>query len=114
MSTEIRFSQIPATPLTEAATIISQILPHQGSIEVQNDQPGKEHAWHTHPTNETLVILEGSVRFYYEGGERICSSGDIIHLPSHVRHGSIALDDGCIYLIAMEAHRVEGSRDVDA
>lgn len=112
MSTEIRFSQIPATPLTGAAGIISQILPHQGSIEVQNDQPGKEHAWHTHPTDETLVILEGSVKFYFDDGERICKSGDIIHLPANKRHGSIALDEGCIYLIAMEAQTIEGSRNV--
>lgn len=114
MTEEIRYSRIPATPLSDAAGIIRQILPHQGSIEVQHDQPGKEHSWHTHPTDETLVILEGSVRFYHEAGERICRPGDVIHLPAHLRHGSVALDDGCVYLIALEAHRLEGSTHVDA
>ncbi len=111
---DIRFSALPATPLKDAAGIISQLLPKQGCIEVQHDQPGKEHAWHTHPTDETLVILEGSVRFYFEGGERICTSGEIIHLPAFKRHGSIALQDGCVYLISMEPHTIEGAKNVDA
>ena len=114
ISEDIRFSSLPATPLSDAAGLIAKMLPRQGSIEVQHDQPGKEHAWHTHPTDETLVILEGSVRFYFEGGERICRSGDVIHLPAFKRHGSIALDDGCVYLIAMESHSFEGASDVDA
>ena len=114
ISEDIRFSNLPATPLTGAAGLIAKMLPRQGCVEVQHDQPGKEHAWHTHPTDETLVILEGSVRFYFEGGERICRSGDVIHLPAFKRHGSIALDDGCVYLIAMEPHTFVGASDVDA
>ncbi len=110
----IQFSALPATPLSDAAGLISKMLPKQGCVEVQHDQPGKEHAWHTHPTDETLVILEGSVRFYFEGGERICRSGDVIHLPAFKRHGSIALDDGCVYLIAMEPHSFEDAKNVDA
>lgn len=80
--------------------LIHRLLPDQGSIEVQRDVPGKEHAWHTHPTDETLVILEGSLRFYWDGGETICTPGAAISLPAGMRHGSVALDDGCVYLIA--------------
>lgn len=114
IATPITFSRIPAASLSSAAPIIARLLPHQGSIEVQHDQEGKEHAWHTHPTNETLVILEGKVRFYHEAGERICTPGDVIHLPAHVRHGSVALDGGAVYLIAMQAHSPEELAHVDA
>ncbi|WP_082735852.1 cupin domain-containing protein [Polycladidibacter stylochi] len=77
------------------------LLPSQGAIEVQNDQPGKEFPWHEHNCDETLVILEGSLRFYWEGGERICHPGDVICLPKGMRHGSVALENGAKYIIAM-------------
>lgn len=112
--TSINFSHLDHTSLAGSAPIISRILPEQGSIEVQHDQPGKEHAWHTHPTDETLVILEGSVRFYHEAGERICMPGDVIHLPAGIRHGSVALEDGAVYLIALQAHSFNEATDVDA
>lgn len=82
------------------SNVIKKLLPDQGAIEVQHDVPGKEHAWHTHATNETLVILNGSVRFYWDQGERICKPGDVISLPAGTEHGSVALDRGAIYLIA--------------
>lgn len=87
---------------TNLDIVASTMLPLQGSIEVQRDQAGKEHTWHTHTTDETLVIIEGGVRFYHEGGERICKKGDVINLPCGVKHGSVALEEGAIYMIAME------------
>lgn len=101
MST-ITFDKLTEEQLNDQASLVRTLLPKQGSIEIQHDQSGKEHAWHTHPTDETLVILEGSVRFYSEQGERVCTRGDVINLPVGVRHGSVALDNGAIYLIAME------------
>jgi len=82
--------------------LIESLLPDQGCIEVQRDVSGKEHAWHSHESDETLVILEGKVHFYWEGGTRVCEPGDVISLPSGVRHGSIALDGGATYLIAFQ------------
>jgi quercetin dioxygenase-like cupin family protein len=71
--------------------LIEECLPAQGSIEVQHDERGKEHAWHTHPTDETIVVLSGSLKFYWEGGERVCGPGDVIQLANGTRHGSVAL-----------------------
>lgn len=82
---------------------ISSMLPVQGSIEVQRDAPGKEHSMHIHETDETLLILAGSLRFYWDGGEKICQPGDAIRLPAGTRHGSVALADGAIYAIAFTA-----------
>lgn len=93
----IHASQItpPALP-----ALIRRLMPVQGSVEVQHDQPGKCHDWHAHPTDETLVVLDGGLRFYWTGGERLCGPGDVIHLPAGARHGSEALAAGVTYLIA--------------
>lgn len=83
--------------------VIEDLLPDQGCIEVQRDVPGKEHPWHVHDTDETLVIIDGSVRFYWDKGERICGKGSVISLPAGTRHGSVALGEGATYLIAFHA-----------
>jgi quercetin dioxygenase-like cupin family protein len=88
--------------VNDAPAIIFRILPQQGSIEVQKDAPGKLHDWHKHDTDETLIIVAGAVRFFWEGGERNCQPGDLINLPAGELHGSQALEDGSIYLIALQ------------
>ncbi|MAM75779.1 cupin domain-containing protein [uncultured Tistrella sp.] len=84
--------------------LIRTLMPEQGAVEVQRDRPGKEHAWHAHPVDETLVILEGSLRFYWAdvsgNTETLCRRGDVIRLPAGIRHGSVALEGGVVYLIA--------------
>ena len=86
--------------ISEWKPLVEKLLPDQGCIEVQRDVAGKEHAWHQHDTDETLVILDGAVRFYWDRGERICTPGSVISLPAGVRHGSVALESGATYLIA--------------
>ena len=80
--------------------LIFRSLPDQGCIEVQRDVTGKEHAWHTHKSDETIIVLDGSLRFYWEEGECICFPGDVVALPAGTLHGSVALDGGATYLIA--------------
>lgn len=81
--------------------VLSAMLPGQGSIELQNDGPGKEFSWHAHETDETLAILDGALRFYWEGAETVCRPGDVICLPRGMRHGSVAMESGARYAIAM-------------
>ncbi len=85
---------------TNLRPLLEQLLPDQGAIEVQRDVAGKEHAWHSHDTDETLVILDGEVRFYWDGGDKICGPGTVISLPAGMLHGSVALDRGATYFIA--------------
>jgi hypothetical protein len=65
---------------------ILELLPTQGSVELQRDAAGKVHHFHTHPAEE--------------GGERICGAGVTIMLPAGALHKSEALDGGAIYAIA--------------
>jgi quercetin dioxygenase-like cupin family protein len=87
---------------------ILQLLPTQGSIELQHDAAGKVHRFHTHPVDEILVIISGRLNFMWEGGERICRAGDTILLPAGTLHQSEALDDS-IYAIATRPPAVPAS-----
>lgn len=98
-SIEVKHRDISSDNLMQ---VIEMCLPEQGAIEVQHDQPGKEHPWHSHDTDETIILLSGSLKFYWEGGEIICKSGDVINLPKGERHGSIAMDKGAKYIIAFQ------------
>ncbi|ANN76003.1 cupin domain-containing protein [Bordetella flabilis] len=84
------------------ATDLRALLPRQGCIEVQRDAPGKEHRTHSHPTDETLIIVDGGLTVYADGVEYFCTKGDVIDLPGGTIHGSTASSQGAIYLIAFE------------
>jgi quercetin dioxygenase-like cupin family protein len=89
--TKTKFSIDPA---------ILELLPAQGSVELQRDAAGKVHHFHTHPVDEILFIISGRLNFKWEGGERICGAGDTILLPAGTLHQSEALDEGAVYAIA--------------
>ena len=82
--------------------IINACLPKQGAIEVQHDQEGKEHSWHTHDTDETIIVIDGMLKFCWQGGETICHAGDVIELPKGVRHKSIAINGNAKYIITFK------------
>ncbi|RZL06978.1 MAG: cupin domain-containing protein, partial [Rubrivivax sp.] len=62
---------------------------------------GKAHPWHEHPVDETILVIEGRLRFMHAETETICLPGDAIFLPARTRHGSVALQEGAIYVIAL-------------
>lgn len=79
---------------------ILELLPAQGSVELQRDAAGKVHHFHTHPVDEVLFVISGRLNFKWEGGERVCGAGDTILLPAGTLHQSEALEGGAIYAIA--------------
>jgi len=85
------------------------LLPRQGSFELQNDQPGKLHSWHSHDLDEELFVMVGeALLFWEENGTlhtRVCPSGTWITLPAGTVHGSIAGPAGAIYMIRPEDGR---------
>jgi quercetin dioxygenase-like cupin family protein len=95
-------TQIIAGQKTEFAIdpVILNLLPEQGSIELQHDAAGKVHHLHTHPVDEVLVIISGRLNFIWDGGERIVGAGDTILLPAGTPHQSEALEGGAVYVIA--------------
>ncbi|MCP1181952.1 YqcI/YcgG family protein [Paenibacillus sp. 1781tsa1] len=81
---------------------VMQLLPVTGSVEVQRDTPFREHKSHTHPTDETLLIINGDITFFTEEGELHCTPGDRILLPANTVHSSKAGENGTLYIIALE------------
>ena len=79
---------------------ILELLPEQGSIELQHDAAGKVHRFHTHPVDEILMIISGRLNFIWDDGERIVGAGDTILLPAGTLHQSEALEGGAVYAIA--------------
>jgi mannose-6-phosphate isomerase-like protein (cupin superfamily) len=89
-----------AADLSDFKAFVEKCMPRQGCVEIQNDQPGKEHPWHHHDTDETIVVLNGQLLFYWEHGEVICKPGDVIELPKGIKHGSKASFGNVQYLIS--------------
>ena len=81
---------------------VMALLPTTGSVEVQRDTPGRTHPPHTHPTPETLLVVDGSITFRWDSSEAECTSGDRLLLPPETVHSSTAGTDGCVYVIATE------------
>lgn len=98
--------EIRPGPALDLHAAVHQLLPTTGSVEVQRDTPGREHLEHEHPTAETLLIVDGSITFWWrdaDGGRRTASAGPghRLLLPAGTRHGSTAGPDGCVYVIAL-------------
>ena len=47
---------------------------------------------HSHPHEQMSLVVQGRVRFFIEGQERIASPGDVLHFPSGCRHGATMMD----------------------
>ncbi len=98
-STKVRIDRQIGGSLEE---VVRELLPKKtGFVEVQYDVKDQEHPSHTHPTDEILHILEGSLTFTVEKETAICSAGDRIYLPKETLHGSKAGAFGCTYVIAI-------------
>jgi mannose-6-phosphate isomerase-like protein (cupin superfamily) len=80
---------------------VMELLPITGSVEVQRDTPGRQHPTHTHPTHETLLIVNGSITFTIGEESWECTSGDRLLLPKNTVHSSIASEEGCEYIIKL-------------
>jgi quercetin dioxygenase-like cupin family protein len=83
--------------------VVREIMPKATSyVEIQNDAPYQEHPTHTHPTDEILHILEGSIYFTVGNETSLCHPGDRIYLPKETVHGSKAGPSGCLYVISIQ------------
>lgn len=80
---------------------VMELMPVTGSVEVQRDTPHREHPSHTHPIDETLLIVKGTITFTIGEQSWVCDSGDRLLLPAGTVHSSIAGDEGCLYIIKM-------------
>ena len=92
---------VRGAPLELRQSIAHLLPPNKtNAIEVQFDLPNREHKTHQHPTDETLLIVEGEITFHWGAEQSTCRPGDRLLLPLGTPHSSVAGDNGCLYLIA--------------
>ena len=48
---------------------------------------------HHHESEQLSYILEGALKLQIEGREIVVRKGEVLHIPSNVPHGAIALED---------------------
>ncbi|MBN1991280.1 MAG: cupin domain-containing protein [Anaerolineae bacterium] len=51
---------------------------------------------HHHPHEQMSCILSGKLEFESNGAKRVVSEGEVVHLPSNVPHGVVALADAVV------------------
>ena len=108
--TSVASTEIFTDERLDLAGAAERYLPVQGGIELQRDQPGKVHSWHSHSVHETLVVLDGQL--FVEFVEQ-ADAGPVVHsatagqgvrieLSAKTVHQSTAGSDGCVYFIIPE------------
>lgn len=65
---------------------------------------GASGALHHHPHEQMSYVLRGRARYTVGGETRDMQAGDVIHIPSNVEHGMIALE-ACVLLDAFSPPR---------
>ena len=53
---------------------------------------------HRHPHEQMSIVVQGRVRFFIEGEERIVSPGDVLHFPSNCLHGATMMDEEVVLI----------------
>ena len=48
---------------------------------------------HQHDNEQMSYVLEGALKFEIDGREVIVRKGEILHIPSNMPHGVVALED---------------------
>jgi quercetin dioxygenase-like cupin family protein len=74
-------------------------------------------AVHAHPHEQITIVEKGRVVFTIDEGERLVSAGEVLHVPSGVRHGATMLDEEVVLIDIFSPVREDflpaGARGVD-
>ena len=46
-----------------------------------------------HASEQISYVIEGALKYEVEGREVILRAGEVLHIPSNVPHGALALED---------------------
>lgn len=53
---------------------------------------------HSHPHEQMSFVVQGRVRFFVAGEERIAVPGDVLHFPPNTRHGATMMDEEVVLI----------------
>lgn len=69
--------------VTGEKAMVAQVFLKKGAIVPE----------HHHESEQITYILDGALEFQLEGRTVVVSKGEVLHIPSHVPHSAIALED---------------------
>lgn len=61
-------------------------------------QPNVVTAVHSHAHEQITLVERGRVEFTIDGQSRTAAAGDVLHFPSHLRHGATMLDEEVVLI----------------
>lgn len=61
-------------------------------------QPNVVTAVHSHAHEQITLVERGRVQFTIDGQSRTAAAGDVLHFPSHLRHGATMLDEEVVLI----------------
>jgi len=53
---------------------------------------------HSHPHEQMSLVMNGRVRFFIEGKERMAAPGDVLHFPSNCVHGATMMEEEVVLI----------------
>jgi quercetin dioxygenase-like cupin family protein len=89
-------------------------IPGREAVQVRVDiDPGKSAPWHTHPGEEVIYVIEGTLQYQIEGREPVTlKAGDVYFIPAGAAHTAknVGQDNGAelaTYLVEKSKPLVE-------
>jgi quercetin dioxygenase-like cupin family protein len=55
--------------------------------------PGAAAPEHSHPHEQVVHVYSGELEFVVDGSRAVLKAGDVLHIPSNVRHSGTALSE---------------------
>ena len=87
-----RWDELPLEKVTEMVSRKVVTGDRQTMVQVYLKR-GAHVPLHSHDGEQMVYVLQGIVRWVVGGREMLVSEGDVLHVPSCVRHQAEALDD---------------------
>jgi quercetin dioxygenase-like cupin family protein len=80
---EVMSSAISRKIITGEKAMMAQVFIEKGGIVPE----------HSHESEQLTYILEGALEFHLNGTTVVVHKGEVLHIPSHVPHSAVALED---------------------
>ena len=81
--TEVLNPSISRKVITGEKAMVAQVFIAKGGVVPE----------HSHESEQITYILEGALEFVLEGRTVVVHKGEVLHIPSHVPHRAVALED---------------------
>lgn len=91
-ATYYKWADLPQTALTPQ--ISRRLVSGEKLMSVQFTlAKGAVAGQHQHPHEQITHLISGKIEFEIEGEKRVMEGGEVLLIPSNVRHGAVVLED---------------------